>query len=101
MLTSTAPTKINLQDHHWSTFGNCVREDPERMFPGDIPKEIASAKVVCRGNGTTLQPACPVMDRCLADRIKEPYGVVAGMTPDERRALLRRQGARATVKVGR
>jgi hypothetical protein len=95
MLTKTPASTIKPEDHHWSLFSNCSRVDPDRMFPGDKnEKQIARAKAVCDGNGTATQPGCPVREQCAAERFDEQYGVIAGMTAEERQALKRRQTAR-------
>lgn len=92
LLTKTPAATIRPEDHHWSLFSNCATVDPDRMFPGDKnEKGIAQAKIVCTGNGTALQPECPVRERCMAERFNDQYGVVNAMTAEERQALRTRQ----------
>ena len=75
--------------------GLCSDEDPELHFPDGESSpaargQIAEAKAVCA--------ACPVLAECREweltptskGRLRNEYGVFAGMTADERRAALRR-----------
>jgi len=79
-----APT-IRPEDHHWSLFGKCSKVDPDVMFPGDKNlKGIDRAKVVCLGDGSRMTAPCPVLEQCRKERDSEPYGVIAGLTADER-----------------
>ncbi len=80
----------------WVKRAACARLDnPEVMFPGTIPEDIAAARTVCQG--------CPVYRACLRDVITQERsaradtrrGVRAGLTGSERLAVyrtLRRQG---------
>ena len=79
----------------WRSEGLCGDEDPELFFPdgesSSVAREqIAEAKAVCA--------VCPVLAECREweltptskGRLRNEYGVFAGMTADERRAALRR-----------
>lgn len=79
------PSKSDLQDHDWSTFGNCLDVDPDVMFPGDHnPAAIEEAKAVCQG--------CPVLQQCISERTRkgDRYGVWGGMTENDRKAAAKR-----------
>lgn len=80
---------------NWQRRGNCAEIDPDVMFPGSVPKDIAKARAVCVG--------CPVYRLCLrnviriegARRIDSRDGVVAGLTGPERfnaYRILKRRG---------
>lgn len=69
---------------NWQRRGNCVRVDPETMFPGSLPEDIAKAKAVCKD--------CPVYRTCLRDIVRTEgarrpgarEGIVAALTGHER-----------------
>lgn len=67
----------------WSHLGQCVSADPDALFVEG--KEQRLAKALCR--------SCPVVAECLAEALdrRAEFGVWGGMTPRERRALLRRR----------
>lgn len=67
----------------WSHLGRCISADPDALFAEG--KELRLAKSVCR--------TCPVVAECLAEALDQraEFGVWGGMTPRERRALLRRR----------
>lgn len=69
--------------HDWSQFGHCVSADPDALFAEG--KQQRLAKALCR--------SCPVVVECLAEALDQrvDFGVWGGMTPRERRALLRRR----------
>jgi WhiB family redox-sensing transcriptional regulator len=83
----------------WRDQGLCVDIDPEFFFPvGDGPvalEQAEEAKAVCLG--------CPVLSECREfeltstsrGRLRSEAGVFAAMTPDERRAELRRRARQA------
>lgn len=63
----------------------CTQVDPEVFFPHEGDElGIDTARDVCSG--------CPVRARCFELFGNLPYGVVAGLTPSERRALRRVAG---------
>lgn len=76
----------------WRDRGACLGEDPELFFPvgtsGPARVQILEAKAVCA--------RCPVLAECRqwALATREPYGVLGGMSEDERRAVLRRRDDR-------
>ncbi|MGQ0479997.1 MAG: WhiB family transcriptional regulator [Pseudonocardia sp.] len=81
-------------DTHWREEALCAQTDPEIFFPevGENPK---AARQVCA--------ACPVRTACLTDALRRrdiAFGVRGGLTPTERRALLRPTSVR-TVRDGR
>jgi WhiB family transcriptional regulator, redox-sensing transcriptional regulator len=72
------------RDDHWREQALCAQTDPEMFYPanGQIPY---AAKRVCA--------SCLVRSSCLADALARRdsiHGVLGGMTPAERRELLRR-----------
>jgi WhiB family redox-sensing transcriptional regulator len=96
MSTPTGIAELNLVDHHWSTFSNCLRVDPDVMFPGEKnEKAIVAAKAVCLGDGAS-RPACPVIQQCYAEHLKagDKYGVWGGLTEEERTQLEARRARR-------
>jgi WhiB family redox-sensing transcriptional regulator len=76
-------------DQEWETRAAC-RGQPSEVFFGsdnetreDRSRREALAKRLCRG--------CPVLGQCQSYAVaaQEPYGIWGGMTPVERRRLLR------------
>ena len=74
----------------WQTRAACRDADPELFFPASddytaaaVAAQVAVARRVCL--------SCPVRIECLswAVEVSEDYGLWAGMTPDERRAIRR------------
>ena len=72
----------------WQLAGSCRSADPTLFFcpegergPARRRRELA-AKTVCL--------ACPVVSECRAHalKVREPYGVWGGLTPEEREAAL-------------
>lgn len=83
----------------WRERGACRdAPDPDLWFPtgssGPALLQIAEAKAVCRG--------CPSVAACLAWALEtgQPEGVWGGLTPEERRALRRRNAPLAPQRVG-
>lgn len=82
-----APVPRRAED--WRRQGTCASVDPEVMYPHSDPTDIKTAKQVCA--------RCPVSRLCLRDIIRHEggkdvyarHGVVAGLTPAERRAVYR------------
>lgn len=82
----------------WRYRGACRDEDPELFFPvgrsesAHAMQQTAEAKAVCR--------RCPVQTECRAWALsaRPEYGVFGGLSEDERRAMLRRQGARRRAR---
>ncbi|MFF3497416.1 WhiB family transcriptional regulator [Streptomyces sp. NPDC002795] len=82
-----APNPAGSDD--WRSKGTCASVDPDVMFPHSDPADIGNAKRVCA--------RCPVSRTCLRDIIRHEgdkdtyarHGVVAGLTPAERRAVYR------------
>jgi len=79
----------------WRHRAACRDEDPELFFPigntGPALLQIEEAKAVCR--------RCPVIDDCLQWALDsgQDAGVWGGTSEDERRALKRRNRARASA----
>lgn len=77
----------------WRFRGLCRDEDPELFFPagksGTAPTiaQITKAKGVCQ--------RCPVMEECFLWSLDESieYGVWGGVDEDQRRAMLKAEGA--------
>lgn len=72
---------------HWSTRAACVGADPDVLYSERrYHRHEHPAVQLCRG--------CPVKDECLTDALAlGPFGqfyVRGGLTPVERRELLRR-----------
>jgi WhiB family redox-sensing transcriptional regulator len=70
-------------DNRWLDQALCAETDPEAFFPevGEVPHAALS---VCA--------KCPVRAACLADALNRrdvTHGVLGGMTPNERKQLLR------------
>jgi WhiB family redox-sensing transcriptional regulator len=79
-------------DQHWRERAACCGVDPELFFPAGagpvVAAQVERAKRVCAG--------CPVRELCLADVMawEDPalrWGVVGGLSPDERAELLERR----------
>lgn len=83
-------------DLSWQRSAACRDEDPELFWPigntGPALLQIEDAKAVCR--------RCDVADRCLQWALEtgQDYGVVGGMSEEERRSLKRRM-ARERAKL--
>lgn len=76
-------------NQHWREEALCAQTDPEIFFPepGQSPR---AAKQVCAD--------CPVRTQCLTDALDRrdiAFGVRGGLTPTQRRVLLRHTGGRA------
>jgi WhiB family transcriptional regulator, redox-sensing transcriptional regulator len=87
-----------VSDLAWMDQANCADVDPDIMFPGTDPADIAAAKAICRRCHS--QAAC--LDHALAHT--EMYGIWGGMTNAERLAEARRRAGlqpRTRGKVGR
>jgi WhiB family transcriptional regulator, redox-sensing transcriptional regulator len=82
-------------DMQWLDRAACRAHDPELFFPvsaiGPGHADTEAAKRVCR--------ACPVLAECLEWAIAGaiPFGVVGGLSEDERRAVAR--GTRRRVPI--
>ncbi len=73
-------------DRRWRDEATCLEVDPELFFP-EAGGGGRAAKRVCA--------VCPVRTACLTDALDRrdtAYGVLGGMTPGERRELLRQRG---------
>jgi broad specificity phosphatase PhoE len=77
---------------NWADAAAC--KDATDIFFSDVPDDIERAKDICR--------ACPVRAECLAETLdpdtdprSREYGVWAGFTPAELKAIIRT--ARATA----
>jgi WhiB family redox-sensing transcriptional regulator len=70
--------------------------DPDEMFPDNNPAGITHARQICA--------PCPVREQCLADAMategtrtaRNRYGIRAGLTGSQRRALYDAQRKRQT-----
>jgi WhiB family redox-sensing transcriptional regulator len=87
-------------DMRWLDRAACRGHDPELFFPvsavGPGHADTEHAKRVCR--------TCPVLAECLDWAIAGaiPFGVLGGLSEDERRALVRgtrRRGSRPTEET--
>ncbi len=70
-------------DRRWRDRALCAETDPEAFFP-EAGASAAVARRVCA--------ACPVRTECLTDALNRhdvSYGVLGGLTPNQRRDLLR------------
>lgn len=68
----------------WRALASCAGMDPGLFFPRSGSRDdAAQARAVCR--------SCPVRDECLEDAldIGDKFGIRAGTSPGERRALRR------------
>ncbi len=82
----TTPTTTTADQARWRDQATCREVDPELFFP-EAGGGGRAAKRVCA--------VCPVRTECLADALDRrdtAYGVLGGMTPSERRELLRQRG---------
>jgi WhiB family redox-sensing transcriptional regulator len=72
--------------NEWMNYSACLQHDPE-MFFHEKPSLQEKAKVVCNTE-------CPVRAKCLewALSTREAHGVLGGLTPRERKTLLRIRG---------
>jgi WhiB family transcriptional regulator, redox-sensing transcriptional regulator len=71
----------------WREAALCAQVDPELFFPGK-GGPLGPARRICA--------ACPVQAACLTDALNThdvSYGIRAGLTARQRRALLRRTAA--------
>jgi len=77
----------------WRHHALCRDEDPELFFPigntGPAVRQLERAKAICT--------RCPVTQECLTRALDngQDAGIWGGLSEDERRALRRRQRARA------
>lgn len=75
------------RDPRWSRHAQCQYTDPEVFFPQGQSRaarnQAAEAKAVCM--------TCPVRTACLewAVETQEPYGVLGGLTQEERWGLIK------------
>ena len=75
-------------DQRWRAEALCAQTDPEAFFP-EIGANATLARRICA--------ACPVRTSCLTDALQTrdvAFGVRGGLTPTQRRALLRDQAGR-------
>jgi len=82
----TAPNEFPNTDRDWMVGARCRQVDPELFFPSETGViRAAEAKTVCA--------LCPVLAACrnyvLENRI--PYGIWAGLTEQQRRAIRTQQ----------
>lgn len=73
----------------WRHQALCRDEDPEIFFGENCAASTAAARAVCA--------VCPVRRPCLAEGIREPYGVRAGLTEVDRDPLGRAHAAHLTM----
>lgn len=86
---STATNNHLPADRQWRDQALCRETDTEAFFP-DKGGSSRVARRVCQ--------ACPVRAQCLADALARrdvAFGVLGGLTPNERRNLLNRTAADA------
>lgn len=93
-----APPIPSRREPDWRDQSACRTEDPNLFHPvgttGGWVQVIADAKAICN--------QCPVIEQCLqwALDTRQEFGILGGLTEDERWNLRRRQvrGARRTVR---
>jgi WhiB family transcriptional regulator, redox-sensing transcriptional regulator len=81
------PTTPASSSAEWREAALCAQVDPELFYPGK-GGPLGPARRVCA--------ACPVQAACLTDALNSrdvSYGIRAGLTPRQRRALLRHTAA--------
>ena len=94
-MTTPNPRPTIGQARDWRSGAACLGVDPELFFPtaeaGPVHDvQVRAAKQVCAG--------CPVVAACLAEALARiPDGIAGGLTPDERRALRRRDHHQITA----
>ena len=82
------PTANQPTDGRWQDSAECIESDPELFFPdtykGANREIVQKAKAVCE--------RCTVTESCAeyALNARETDGIWGGLTPDERKAILRR-----------
>ncbi len=89
----TTPTTTTADQARWHDQATCREVDPELSFP-EAGGGGRAAKRVCA--------VCPVRAACLDDALARrdtAYGVLGGLTPSERRELLRQRAE--LVRSGR
>lgn len=79
-----APPTSGRRAPDWRTRAACRADgvSPDAMFPDSDKERIKEARIICAG--------CPVRRSCLRDAINSgdnQWGVRAGLTPEERRAV--------------
>jgi hypothetical protein len=77
----------------WRAAGACKGRGDD-MFPGDLEREIAAAKNICR--------PCPVWRECLDDALRtgdNEHGIRGGLRPAERRAIAKKIGTGEPVTI--
>lgn len=80
----------NIDDRSWTQFAACAGlEEFFDMDAGEacLPREeIKMMRAICKG--------CPALEECLADTLhySDEYTFRAGMTPSERKRLMRKLG---------
>jgi WhiB family redox-sensing transcriptional regulator len=75
-------------DKHWREASLCAQTDAAVFFP-EVGANATTARLICT--------ACPVRTDCLIDALNNrdiAFGVRAGLTPTQRRALLNDQNRR-------
>lgn len=78
-----------MENYDWQLEGACRRSNTETFFFAEAERgkrrlaREQAAKAVCA--------TCPVVQACLdhALKVREPYGVWGGTTPEERESILR------------
>lgn len=91
MTHNTAKLLKTLNDAINANGGVICQLRPELYFPEDIlnwrekNEATAEAKLICKG--------CEVFDKCFTYAVvaQEPYGIWAGMTSEDRKALRRKR----------
>lgn len=81
-------------DPQWREQARCTETDSEAFFPPPGVNPTAALSICAQ---------CPVRTDCLTDALARrdiSYGVLGGLTPNQRRNLLRRQNA-TTRRRGR
>jgi WhiB family redox-sensing transcriptional regulator len=81
---------VNTQD--WRHFARCRDADPNLFFAAD--QERGSHKTAREDEAKAICRTCPVMEWCgqWALNTRQRFGVWGGLSEDERRSILRRQG---------
>lgn len=86
--TVIAATPVPAEDYDWRKDGLCAQTDPEAFFP-EIGGSSVPAKRICN--------TCEVSEQCLAYALMndEKFGIWGGLSPQERRRLLKKMAKQA------
>ncbi|MDU0315557.1 WhiB family transcriptional regulator [Phycicoccus sp. M110.8] len=82
-----------MDNYDWQLEGACRSSSPDQFFFGEA--ERGKRRMAREAAAKALCATCPVVQACLAHalKVREPYGVWGGTTPEEREVMVRRQAA--------